>query len=160
MNANSPSGDRRDRAVSDVEQEVVAFVTRIRAGAPAAARDLHQQLTVSAYRILVRINEDTGSRITDLAAHFEVGKPTMSRQVAALEQIGLVIRRPDPADGRGALVSLTDDGRSAFARARTRRHHWISGLLEDFTDAEIETFSTLLARFVRHHSLPPADPGR
>lgn len=155
MNANSPSEDRRDRAVSDVEQEVVAFVTRIRAGASTAAKDLHHQLTVSAYRILVRINEETGSRITDLAAHFEVGKPTMSRQVAALEQIGLVIRRPDPADGRGALVSLTDDGRSAFARARTRRHRWIGGLLEDFTDAEVETFSTLLARFVRHNPPPP-----
>lgn len=73
----------------------------------------------------------------------------MSRQVAALEQLGLVARRPDPADGRGALVSLTDDGRTAFARARARRHEWIAGRLREFTDSEVSTFAGLLSRFVR-----------
>jgi len=139
----------RERAVRDVESEVVALFGKVRAAAATAAQDVHAQLTVSAYRILLRINEESGSRITDLAGHFQVGKPTMSRQVAALEQLGLVARRPDPADGRGALVLLTDDGRTAFARARARRHEWIAGRLREFTDSEVSTFAGLLSRFVR-----------
>lgn len=143
----------RDAGVSAVENEVVAFITRVRAGAAANARTLHPDLTASAYRILVRVDADTHSRITDLAAVFEVGKPTMSRQVAALESIGFVQRKPDPNDGRGALVSLTRDGRSALTAARTRRHIWVGRLLQDFSDEELQTFSALLSRFVQQ---PPA----
>lgn len=139
----------RDSGVSAVEHEVVAFITRVRAGAAASARDLHPDLTASAYRILVRVDADTHARITDLAAVFEVGKPTMSRQVAALEAMGFVQRRPDPRDGRGALVSLTDEGMSALTTARSRRHEWVGHLLRDFSDDELQTFSTLLSRFVR-----------
>lgn len=144
----------RDSGVSAVEHEVVAFITRVRAGAAVGARDLHPDLTASAYRILVRVDADTHPRITDLASAFEVGKPTMSRQVAALEAMGFVRRRPDPSDGRVALVSLTDAGSSALTTARSRRHEWVGHLLRDFSDHELATFSTLLSRFVRE---PPAD---
>ncbi len=157
--SDGPSGSDgvRERAVRDVESAVVALFGKVRAGAATAAKDVHAQLTVSAYRILLRVNEESGSRITDLAGHFQVGKPTMSRQVAALEQLGLVARRPDPADGRGALVSLTDDGRAAFARARARRHEWIAGWLREFTDSEVQAFATLLSRFVRGTADESAD---
>ena len=50
-------------------------------------------------------------RATDLAGYFGVGKATMSRQLHALEELGLVAREPDPADGRASLVRLTDEGR-------------------------------------------------
>lgn len=146
----------RESGVWAVEHEVVAFITRVRAGAAATARDLHPDLTASAYRILVHLDADPQVRITDLAAAFEVGKPTMSRQVAALEGMGFVRRRPDPSDGRGALVSLTDAGRSALTTARTRRHEWVGHLLRDFSDDELRSFAGLLNRFVRQ---PPVDPG-
>ncbi len=149
------SRPERDELVTAVEHEIVALATRLRAGAPLAAHDIHERLTVGAYRILLRINDETDARITDLAVHFEVGKPTMSRQVAALEQLGLVRRRPDPDDGRGAFVSLTEQGRAAFARARARRHKWIDGLMAGFADDEARVFAELLHRFV---SRRPGDP--
>lgn len=149
-----PDGPQPDREalVTAVEHEIVTFATRLRAGAPLAAHDIHEHLTVGAYRILLRINEETDARITDLAGYFEVGKPTMSRQVAALEQLGLVQRRPDPEDGRGALVSLTVQGSAAFARARDRRHEWIEGMLGGFTDEEAAVFAGLLHRFVNRRT--------
>lgn len=145
--ADRPEGDR-DVLVTAVEHEIVALASKLRAGTPVAAHDIHERLTVGAYRILLRVTEEHEARITDLAGHFEVGKPTMSRQVAALEQLGLVQRRPDPDDGRGALVSLTGEGRDAFARARARRHAWIDSLMAGFSDAEAHTFAQLLRRFV------------
>lgn len=142
------SSSGRDHLVTVVEHEIVALATRLRANAPLAAQGIHERLTVSAYRILLRINDETDVRITDLAANFQVGKPTMSRQVGALEQLGLVARRPDPDDGRGTLVSLTEQGRSAFDRAQTRRHAWIDGLMSGFTDDQAHTFAALLRQFV------------
>ena len=44
----------------------------------------------------------------------------MSRQLRALEELGLVARAPDPADGRASLVQLTEEGRERF-RACARR---------------------------------------
>jgi DNA-binding MarR family transcriptional regulator len=60
----------------------------------------------------------TGSRrITDLAVIEGVTQPSMTVLIRVLERAGLVERRGDPADGRVALVALTDAG-STFIRAR------------------------------------------
>ena len=45
----------------------------------------------------------------------------MSRQLRALEELGLVAREPDPADGRALLVHLTDEGRARFRSVRDAR---------------------------------------
>ncbi len=51
----------------------------------------------------------------------------MSRQLRALEDLGLVAREPDPADGRARLVHLTEEGRSRVGRVReARRARYVS----------------------------------
>src|SRR6185312_7887275 len=62
------------------------------------------------------------SRLGDLAAREAVAAPTMTRIVAALEDGGLVSRRPDPADGRAVVVETTPAGAAlvqgeSFARS-------------------------------------------
>ena len=37
--------------------------------------------------------------------------PAITKRLKALEQRGLVVRSPNPVDGRGAFIRLTDDGR-------------------------------------------------
>ncbi|MGL6042599.1 MAG: MarR family winged helix-turn-helix transcriptional regulator [Sandaracinobacteroides sp.] len=51
-----------------------------------------------------------------LARAFQVTKQTMTSTLARLEAAGLVAIRPDPADGRGKLVSLTAAGAAMQAR--------------------------------------------
>ena len=63
------------------------------------------------------INQERGSRITDLARHANVSAQAMSEVVAYLERHGYVERVPDPADGRARLVRLTDRGRELYAVA-------------------------------------------
>lgn len=62
-----------------------------------------------------------GSRLRDLADHVRLSQPGLSRLVERMEADGLVVRRRDPLDGRGTLVSLTDRGRQA-QRAAGRVH--------------------------------------
>lgn len=57
--------------------------------------------------ILVPLFEEDGLRLTELARRSRLTKQTMTTMVRLLERDGLVERRPDPADGRAALVSLT-----------------------------------------------------
>lgn len=49
----------------------------------------------------------------ELARAFQVTKGAMTNTVQRLEAAGLVAVAPDPADGRGKRVSITDAGRAA-----------------------------------------------
>ena len=49
----------------------------------------------------------------DLASAFQVARPTMTNTIQRLEAKGYVTVEPDPADGRGKLVLITDAGREA-----------------------------------------------
>jgi DNA-binding MarR family transcriptional regulator len=46
-----------------------------------------------------------------------VASGTMTNRIDRLAGRGLVLRRPDPADRRGVLVTLTDDGRTRVDEA-------------------------------------------
>ena len=58
--------------------------------------------------LLVPLFEQDGLRMSVLAARARLSKQTMTTMVRLLERDGLVQRRPDPRDGRAALVFLTD----------------------------------------------------
>jgi DNA-binding MarR family transcriptional regulator len=57
--------------------------------------------------ILVPLYEEDGLRIGEIARRSRLSKQTMTTMVRLLERDGLVERRPDPDDGRAALVFLT-----------------------------------------------------
>lgn len=50
-------------------------------------------------------------------ARLQVHPASVTNAATRLEAAGLVTRRPDPEDGRGVLVQITDDGRSIAATA-------------------------------------------
>ena len=60
-----------------------------------------------------------GSRLTDLARDARMTVPAMLELVDDLERLGYAERRPDPADRRAKLVTMTDRGWSAMRAGRT-----------------------------------------
>jgi DNA-binding MarR family transcriptional regulator len=60
-------------------------------------------------RVFARINPQ-GSRLAELAEAAQVSKQTVGSIVDQLERAGYVRRRPDPADARARLVTITDKG--------------------------------------------------
>jgi DNA-binding MarR family transcriptional regulator len=60
-------------------------------------------------------------RIGELHRHVLLSQPALSRMVDRLVERGFVARCPDPADGRGVRLSLTDAGRDIQHRIG-RRH--------------------------------------
>ena len=93
------------------------------------ARAVHPDLEAAAYGLLVRLDEYGRQRATDLAAYIGVGKATMSRQLRALEDLGLVAREPDPADGRAFLVdSPTRAANGSPGSGDARRARYVTQL--------------------------------
>ncbi|MEW2287118.1 MarR family transcriptional regulator [Streptomyces sp. NPDC047841] len=115
----TPSG--ADQEFLALERELTVLLRRARANQGEMAREVHPDLESSAYGLLIRLDELGGQRATALAGYIGVGKATMSRQLRALEDLGLIAREPDPADGRAWLVTLTDEGRHRVGTVREAR---------------------------------------
>lgn len=131
----------------DLEKELAVFLRRARAFSGELAREVHPELEPSAYGLFVRLEECGPQRATALAAYFGVGKATVSRQLRVLENLGLIVRHPDPADGRASLVHLTAEGRDRFSRVREARRAEYVRKLDSWDPAEVSELARLLHRF-------------
>lgn len=88
----------------------------------------------------------------ELAAHERVRPPSMTRVVAALEQHGLVVRRPHPTDGRQVLLSVTALAHRLLLANRRRREAWLVerlALLSPHERAVLAEAAPLLERLAR-----------
>ncbi|MCL2555171.1 MAG: MarR family winged helix-turn-helix transcriptional regulator [Actinomycetia bacterium] len=75
-----------------------------------------------------------------LAREVQITAQAMGATLGALRARGLVERRPDPDDGRRAVLSVTDAGRQALKDKRNARTELIARALtgSTFTPAELE----------------------
>ncbi|HEX4813795.1 MAG TPA: MarR family transcriptional regulator [Nonomuraea sp.] len=101
----------------------------------------------AAYGILAWLHDAGPLRPSALAAHFHLDASTISRQVASLEQAGLITREPDPEDRRACRLRLTEHGRGVLTTTRTERRSVVRKLLESWSPQDLATFASLLAAF-------------
>jgi len=130
-----------------LEREIRVLIRRAQSSAAQTARRVHPELEASAYPILAHIDSHPGIRGSDLAAHFGVGRATVSRQLSRLVDLGLVHREVDPEDTRGQRITLTTDGAARFARARDRRIEMYKDAFGDWDEADVSQLATLLHRY-------------
>ena len=83
-------------------------------------------------------------RLSDLAQFEGVSAPSMTRTVAELEARGYVVRRPDPGDGRAALIEAAEAGATAILDARATRAQVVSQLLEPLSPEQRAAISAAL----------------
>ncbi|MEU1227411.1 MarR family winged helix-turn-helix transcriptional regulator [Streptomyces sp. NPDC005828] len=133
----------RKASVDVIQRELTAFSRRARA---AAAR-VHPELPLVSYTLLAHIEEQRGCRATDLAAHYLLDKSTVSRQVAGLEKLGFVERRPAPDDHRVQVLHPTEAGTRVLAAAQTSRMAAFEERLEDWSAEDLARFAAYLLRY-------------
>jgi DNA-binding MarR family transcriptional regulator len=135
-------GDRAE-AVDAIQRELTAFARRAR----SLASRIHPGLTLVTFTILDHLHERGGCRGTDLAAHFMLDKSTVSRQIAALERLGLVERTADPEDQRGQILRPSAEGEELLRLVREQRHRTYLQRLRDWDKDDLERFAAYLVRY-------------
>ena len=85
-------------------------------------------------------------RQSALAELVHADPSTVSRHVALLVERGLVLRVADESDGRASRLVLTEAGRAQLDQLRDERVAYLRTVTADWTDDELETFTTLFDR--------------
>lgn len=117
-------------------------------------------LDVTASLLLGAVSRRGPVRASELAAIGRMSRPSVSRYLAWLGELGLVAVNPDPDDGRAGLVSLTPQGAETLERLAEQGRRRIREVTSDFTVAELATLVDLLGRLNdRSDGTDPAQPG-
>jgi len=91
---------------------------------------------------LRRLERDGPATVTALARAEQISVQSMGATLGALEARGLIRRQPDPADGRRAVMSVTEAGLSALSDKRSSRIAQVArALAAGFTPAELAQLS-------------------
>lgn len=118
------------------EAEVVSLSRSIHLLSRRMRKRAALQLTASQMSALTTVERLGEIRLGELTRLEQIGKSTMTRLVANLEDAGYLERRVDPDDARGYLVSLTDHGTVALREAASRQHDYLARQLHALTDAD------------------------
>jgi DNA-binding MarR family transcriptional regulator len=78
---------------------------------------------------------------SELAERERIRRPTVSRIVSSLVDLGLASRTPDPADGRGCLIATTPEGAALMKRLRKRKNAYLAKRMRDLDPDEVETLA-------------------
>ena len=113
----------RSHGWADAADGMAAVTSLMRAQAIVQARvdDVLRplELTFARYELLMLLLFTREGRLpmTKAGARLQVHPASVTNAANRLEAAGLVARGPDPADGRGVLVEITDAGRALAGRA-------------------------------------------
>jgi DNA-binding MarR family transcriptional regulator len=141
----------REESVETIQRELTAFARRARA---TAAR-MHPELSLVSFTLLAHLADQQGCRATDLAAHYMLDKSTVSRQVAALEKLGFVERRPDPDDQRVQVLHPTPQGYETLAAVHASRQAIFRERLADWSQEDLTAFAGYLVRYSQASAVDP-----
>ena len=112
-----------------------------------AGSDLSPSMTAA----LATIERHGPMTPSELAARERIQRPTATRVLTRLEEMGLIARTPDPQDRRSSLVSVTSAASEILAELRTRKTAFLAERLErlDAEDrAALERAADILERML------------
>ncbi len=109
---------------SDFGAQLVRFMRNFKSLQAQMGHRARHGVDPSAYPVLVQLMESP-KRTTELATCLHADTSTVSRQVTALVDVGLVERRADPEDRRATILVATDAGRAAYDEMRAGRERML-----------------------------------
>lgn len=144
--STKPQGGEGGPWLSPDEERAWRAFRRMMVGVQAdTARDLASiGLSEPDYEVLSTLSELPGhtSTLHDQAAKMRWSRSRLSRHASRMEERGLLRRAPDPADGRGCLLVLTEAGLDTLTQAApvhvasVRRHFMDRLTAEDLAALE------------------------
>lgn len=137
MKMTSPQQTRSDAGLATALRiSVSRLARRLRAERYAGLEPGLSETQLAALAALERHGQMTPGELAD---HEKVQPPSMTRVIAALEELGLVVRAPHSTDRRQVVLTVTAQGRSVVEQTRQLREAWLALQLRALTQQERAT---------------------
>jgi len=122
-----------DAHIADLVHAIGLLVRRVRAAAAA------HELSWSEAVVMGRLAQDGPATTADLARAEAVRPQSMGATIAALEERGLVERKPHPTDGRQVNIVLTAKGAAVRKSSKDAKLTWLAQAIAGLDDKDRET---------------------
>lgn len=129
--------------MTDQELDLQNVAAQLRASISLLLRRMRQvqvagELTLPERSALARLDRGGPTTSAALARQEQISPQSMGATLGALEARGLVERRPDPADGRRSLLSVSEAGQQVLRDKRDALTQLLAqALAAGFTPAEL-----------------------
>lgn len=120
-------------AVAELSHALGLFVRRMRAAAAS------QGLSWTETAVLGRLAREGPATTADLARAEGVKPQSMGATVAALEEAGLVERRPHPTDGRQVNIALSAKGVAVRKEVVDAKRSWLAQAIAELDERDQTT---------------------
>jgi DNA-binding MarR family transcriptional regulator len=137
----------REALVLALGEQLSALLSASRALTAEAAAVFHPDLPPGAFHIARWLHAFGPAKVSSVAEAVAMDRSATSRLTARLIDLGVIEARPDPSDGRGVVLSLSDQGRRKISRAIARKGDVFQQRIETWSGADLERFTSLLRRF-------------
>jgi DNA-binding MarR family transcriptional regulator len=122
-----------DDDITDLVQALGLLIRRARAAAGA------HELSLTEAAVMGRLLRDGPATTADLARAESMKPQSMGSTVAALEEQGMVERRPHPTDGRQMLIALTAKGAAIRKSSGDAKRTWLAQAMSQLDERERDT---------------------
>lgn len=155
--------DGSDRAFRKVIWGMLVVAQRLQKYPEAFGK--HLGMSSAMYMVLIATAHCQGAAgigIRALAEHMHLPPPHVTTTVGKLVRKGLLVKRPNPEDGRAVLVSLTAAGHESLRRLSPFQSSVNDALFDRLTKGEFKTFARFIDLFVENteNALDVARTGR
>jgi DNA-binding MarR family transcriptional regulator len=136
-------------APADTSADTTTVAAALRVSIGLLVRRLRQipvegELTLSETSAIARLDRGGPTTPGALARQEQISPQSMGATLGALEARGLIERAADPADGRRAVMSITDAGRQLLRSRRTAKVQQLSRALStEFTPGELDQLAAI-----------------
>ncbi len=135
----------QETAATELVLALGLLVRRLRSTVPAQAHEL----SWTQMAVLKRLDTEGSATTADLARAEGMKPQSMGTIIAALEQMGMVERKPHPTDGRQMNIALTPKGESMRKEARIAKQNWLAQAVAKLHPAEQKSLPALTALLKR-----------
>jgi DNA-binding MarR family transcriptional regulator len=143
----SRTGDDRETLVLALGEQLSALLSASRKLTVETSAEFHPDLPPAAFHIAHWLHAFGPANVSRVAEAVAMDRSATSRLTARLVELGLVEARPDPLDGRGSVLALTQRGRKKVGRAILHKSDAFRRRIDHWNDAELELLARLLRRF-------------
>jgi DNA-binding MarR family transcriptional regulator len=122
-----------ETAVIDFTQAIGLLVRRVRAAAAS------HELSLTEVAVMGRLARHGPATTADLARAEGMKPQSMGTTLAALEETGMVQRKPHPTDGRQVNIELTAKGVAVRNSAKDAKRTWLAQAIAQLDKQEQST---------------------